>query len=646
MEKKTIKTLSRPPCITWSKRFLVFFLIATCLAVSGWFFAAPAQVAKAAVDPDLAAVNLTPRTAYAGSMVTLSYTINNADPAPQNVTLGATIGGPDGGAVEWYGDSERVVTVSVAPGTATYTRTFLVPDRAKEGLYTVIWELIVDGIGVDSFAGSQCLNVVKAPTVTISFDDGYTQIYDNARPVLNSYGYDATLFAITGLSQIVIPDHPAMPLMSVAQMQALKADGWEIGSHSVNHIGLVGLTQAQLEAELQNSRDWIVNNGMGPVYSFAYPFGAADSNIMVTTDKYYDYARTVIDGFNSYGHNVNMYTVFLYGNASSNSLGHVETVVNQAINQNKWVVVSCHGVVTDQNDYRLNSNYGWVTADVLDTFCQFLKASGVPVKTFAQVEEGTGPSTPPANHPPTAVADSYIVVQDTTLTVASPGVLGNDTDADGDTLTAALVNGPVHGTLSLAANGSFIYTPTIGYVGSDSYTYYANDTKAQSNSAMVSISVTPLGAAGGTFGLDNGAYQLYQGSGVISAQRFRNTAGIGTLTKLELRFSDTNVPNGKVRMGVYADNNGSPGALLLDADPVDAGVGWVAINGLNLAVTSDTYYWLVCNLQYPNFVVVAWQVPDLSFRWFNRIYGTFPAIFPGVDGIGDWSFVMRATVTP
>ena len=61
------------------------------------------------------------------------------------------------------------------------------------------------------------------------------------------------------------------------------------------------------------------------------------------------------------------------------------------------------------------------------------------------------------------------------LRSALPGVLGNDTDIDSASLTAGVVTGPAHGTLSLASNGSFSYTPTAGYSGPDSFTYRASD---------------------------------------------------------------------------------------------------------------------------------------------------------------------------
>ena len=69
-------------------------------------------------------------------------------------------------------------------------------------------------------------------------------------------------------------------------------------------------------------------------------------------------------------------------------------------------------------------------------------------------------TTSAVNHPPVANNDSYSTVVNTTLTVGSPGVLANDTDPDGDSLTAILVSGPTNGTLNLNTNGGFSYTPS------------------------------------------------------------------------------------------------------------------------------------------------------------------------------------------
>ena len=93
------------------------------------------------------------------------------------------------------------------------------------------------------------------------------------------------------------------------------------------------------------------------------------------------------------------------------------------------------------------------------------------------------------NEAPVAVDDVYETDQDVTLTVPAPGVLGNDTDADGDTLTAILQTGPTDGAVTLNADGSFTYTPDAGFFGQDSFTYVANDGIANSNEATVTIMV-------------------------------------------------------------------------------------------------------------------------------------------------------------
>ena len=93
------------------------------------------------------------------------------------------------------------------------------------------------------------------------------------------------------------------------------------------------------------------------------------------------------------------------------------------------------------------------------------------------------------NDAPVAVADSYAATEDTTLTVTAPGVLANDSDVDGNPLTAVLVGNVQHGTLSLGANGGFIYIPAANYCGSDGFTYRANDGQANSTEVAVALTV-------------------------------------------------------------------------------------------------------------------------------------------------------------
>jgi hypothetical protein len=84
------------------------------------------------------------------------------------------------------------------------------------------------------------------------------------------------------------------------------------------------------------------------------------------------------------------------------------------------------------------------------------------------------------NTTPIALPDAYTVIQDTTLVVGAPGVLDNDTDADGDTLTVAQTFAPAGGALLgenlvINADGSFEYNPAANFTGVRTWRYEATD---------------------------------------------------------------------------------------------------------------------------------------------------------------------------
>jgi hypothetical protein len=95
----------------------------------------------------------------------------------------------------------------------------------------------------------------------------------------------------------------------------------------------------------------------------------------------------------------------------------------------------------------------------------------------------------PPNTAPVGVDDTYETVQNMALEVPAPGILANDSDAEGDALTAVKATDPAHGTLAFAEDGSFTYTPTADYVGEDTFTYTVNDGRADSASTTVTIDV-------------------------------------------------------------------------------------------------------------------------------------------------------------
>jgi len=92
------------------------------------------------------------------------------------------------------------------------------------------------------------------------------------------------------------------------------------------------------------------------------------------------------------------------------------------------------------------------------------------------------------NQSPVAGDNTYSTPENTTLNVDAPGVLGNDSDPDGDALIAIVEQQPSNGTLTLNRDGSFIYIPDPDFEGQDTFTYYATDGEGE-GVATVTINV-------------------------------------------------------------------------------------------------------------------------------------------------------------
>ena len=104
------------------------------------------------------------------------------------------------------------------------------------------------------------------------------------------------------------------------------------------------------------------------------------------------------------------------------------------------------------------------------------------------VDPGPVAPGPQANQLPDAVDDSFETTEDVK---AYGSVAGNDSDSDGDTLTYSLVTGPANGMVTLYADGNYIYSPNLDFVGEDSFNYLVHDGKGGTDVATVSVKVNP-----------------------------------------------------------------------------------------------------------------------------------------------------------
>jgi hypothetical protein len=200
--------------------------------------------------------------------------------------------------------------------------------------------------------------------------------------------------------------------------------------------------------------------------------------------------------------------------------------------------------------------------------------------TVADGEDGVGTATVTvevvaSNHAPQATDDAYQLDEDTVLSIAGPGVLGNDLDADGDLLAASLVTGPAHGTLALDADGAFIYTPAANFFGEDIFTYRASDPSGASSMASVRLSVQPVNDAPVfTTTPDAGFVLNPQLTGANADSVFQVMGAAGDMVKLtfDWTFREAGYDN---EVGVFRVDDAS--GRIGDLRPGDAGYALAAL---------------------------------------------------------------------
>jgi len=159
----------------------------------------------------------------------------------------------------------------------------------------------------------------------------------------------------------------------------------------------------------------------------------------------------------------------------------------------------------------------------------------------------------PVNDAPVASDDNYNTTQDTVLNVAAPGVLTNDSDVDGDGLTAVLDASTTSGVLTLNADGSFDYTPNAGFTGSDSFTYHANDGAVDSAIVTVTIDVNPVVNEAPVANDDIGTVQ-------------RNTGGTTNSVTVDVVANDTDADGSVVPGSVVITTQPRKGSVLNNGD--------------------------------------------------------------------------------
>lgn len=141
---------------------------------------------------------------------------------------------------------------------------------------------------------------------------------------------------------------------------------------------------------------------------------------------------------------------------------------------------------------------GSITMNSNGTFSYLPDSAFAGTDTFTyHANDGVLNSTPvatvtidvkPPTNAPVANPDNFLAAPNGTLTVATPGLLENDTKVQG-TLTAVKDTDPSNGTITVNSNGSFTYIPNQDFFGDDSFTYHNNDGTNSSSIVTAAIRI-------------------------------------------------------------------------------------------------------------------------------------------------------------
>ena len=118
--------------------------------------------------------------------------------------------------------------------------------------------------------------------VVLTFDDGYEDFHSRAMPLLERYGFTATVFVTTGWVQdagpLLVGRRPGR-MLSWSQIAEAADAGIEVGAHSRQHLQLDQLPEKLLREELYTSKAQLEDKLGSPVTGLAYPFGYSNARV-------------------------------------------------------------------------------------------------------------------------------------------------------------------------------------------------------------------------------------------------------------------------------------------------------------------------------------------------------------------------------
>ncbi|HEY1960685.1 MAG TPA: polysaccharide deacetylase family protein [Polyangiaceae bacterium] len=288
--------------------------------------------------------------------VSVTFQVVGGSSYPLSYAYGKWTGGLDGVA---SGTSAMLLATDATGATA----------KTLPFQYLVDQNPSTDPCGGTPSKSQSCLPLTRG-MLTITMDDSYESQDTLAKPVLDKYGYKATIYNITRQ----LDQYGDLPFA-----KDLASDGMETGSHTVTHPDLTTLDAQDLDDELRLSQQYLLANVGSPVASFATPMGNYNPTVLAAIKKYYTSHRTVNPGLNYMGSDV--FQLNSDGAYDNDSASTICSWIQNAATQRGWEILMFHDFTTDATS---NMDLTYPIAD-FESILQCAKATaGIDVVTTTQ----------------------------------------------------------------------------------------------------------------------------------------------------------------------------------------------------------------------------------------------------------------------
>ena len=224
--------------------------------------------------------------------------------------------------------------------------------------------------------GQQAANIY--PMVTFVDDDGHADVLTKLKPLSETYGIPFTI----AIPSVRIADTTGTWL-TADDLLELQAMGWEISSHTHNHVKLGELTDEEAEEEMKTSKETLEAAGL-KVTSICYPNSSVNDNTYKIAMKYYECGRRT-----NYHDQINTsplqtwdlrtipigsyFTTSKLTNLDTSSLEYYKWAVDQAVANNGWLIFLTH---CNEHD---SVQQGYIEETI-----QYIQSLNIPVVTLTE----------------------------------------------------------------------------------------------------------------------------------------------------------------------------------------------------------------------------------------------------------------------